>query len=208
MLTHAACHKPAPPPLDPSAHSNRQPAWQASWTTRQRSSIAPVARSSRHGTPHGRGDLATHGAGAPRFQRSAIDRRHFDRSDLSFGRALTACRAGIPSGLDAKQDFDGRYGSGSSQLIPEEVLADLDTEERSTVGLFQRASISVVNISTSSAVLSLFPLNIQSIPRGVGSGFIWDTQGHVVTNAHVVAGASEVRCTLSDQTTCKAKVRG
>lgn len=40
----------------------------------------------------------------------------------------------------------------------------------------------------------------------MGSGFIWDRAGHVVTNAHVIQGASEVSVTLHDQSSYKAKV--
>lgn len=65
-----------------------------------------------------------------------------------------------------------------------------------------------MNIATSSAALRLFPLSVQQLPRGVGSGFIWDTKGHVVTNAHVIQGASEVRVTLSNQMAYTARVIG
>lgn len=46
------------------------------------------------------------------------------------------------------------------------------------------------------------------IPRGVGSGFIWDKEGHVVTNAHVINNAAEVKVTLHDQSVYSAKVIG
>ena len=46
------------------------------------------------------------------------------------------------------------------------------------------------------------------IRRGVGSGFVWDTAGHIVTNNHVVAGADRVTVTLHDGTTVPAKVIG
>jgi S1-C subfamily serine protease len=50
--------------------------------------------------------------------------------------------------------------------------------------------------------------NILSIPRGTGSGFIWDDKGHVVTNYHVIAGASEARIRLSDGKEYKAALVG
>ncbi|MBX0330125.1 trypsin-like peptidase domain-containing protein [Oscillochloris sp. ZM17-4] len=43
---------------------------------------------------------------------------------------------------------------------------------------------------------------------GSGSGFLWDTSGHIVTNNHVVAGASKITVTLADGTTVPAKVVG
>ncbi|PXF66595.1 2-alkenal reductase, partial [Escherichia coli O157] len=40
--------------------------------------------------------------------------------------------------------------------------------------------------------------NVFSVPRGTGSGFIWDDAGHVVTNFHVIQGASEATVKLAD----------
>ena len=40
--------------------------------------------------------------------------------------------------------------------------------------------------------------NVHSIPRGTGSGFVWDDSGHIVTNYHVIADASEARIRLND----------
>ena len=45
-------------------------------------------------------------------------------------------------------------------------------------------------------------------PRGVGSGFILSSDGYVMTNAHVVDGASEVLVTLPDKREFKAKIIG
>ena len=47
-----------------------------------------------------------------------------------------------------------------------------------------------------------------SRPRGVGSGFILTTDGYVMTNAHVVEGATEVIVTLTDNREFKAKIIG
>jgi S1-C subfamily serine protease len=64
-----------------------------------------------------------------------------------------------------------------------------------------------INATTHQQTLSKNqPNKSKKIPRGVGSGFVWDTKGHVVTNAHVVAGASEVKVTLYDGTSHAAKV--
>ena len=42
----------------------------------------------------------------------------------------------------------------------------------------------------------------------MGSGFVWDTTGHIVTNNHMVAGADRTTVTLHDGTTVPAKVVG
>jgi 2-alkenal reductase len=44
--------------------------------------------------------------------------------------------------------------------------------------------------------------------QGAGSGFVWDNQGHIVTNNHVVDGADKVEVTFSDGTTVPAEVVG
>ena len=44
--------------------------------------------------------------------------------------------------------------------------------------------------------------------EALGSGFVWDKQGDIVTNNHVVAGASSIQVTFSDGTTVSAKLVG
>ena len=44
------------------------------------------------------------------------------------------------------------------------------------------------------------------IPQGTGSGFVWDTKGHVVTNFHVIRGASDIKVALIDSSVYPAKV--
>jgi serine protease Do len=48
----------------------------------------------------------------------------------------------------------------------------------------------------------------EEVPRGVGSGFIISQDGYVLTNTHVVDGASEVYVKLIDKREFKAKVIG
>jgi S1-C subfamily serine protease len=83
---------------------------------------------------------------------------------------------------------------------------DLSSEEKSTIELFQRASPSVVYVTTLVRARSFF--DVVEMPQGAGSGFLWDPEGHVVTNFHVIANSSDVRVTLDDQSTYRAKVVG
>jgi S1-C subfamily serine protease len=72
---------------------------------------------------------------------------------------------------------------------------DLAEEEKTTISIFRETSPSVVQITTSDLVRhDLFSLNVLKIPKGTGSGFIWDSEGHIVTNYHVVqeAGSNQV----------------
>ena len=85
--------------------------------------------------------------------------------------------------------------------------ADLLPAERATVNLFRQTSPSVVNITTVTNRRSVFTRRIDRVPEGTGTGFLWDEQGHVVTNYHVVL-RGEALVTLSDQSTWSARFVG
>ncbi len=84
----------------------------------------------------------------------------------------------------------------------------LQADEQATIELFRRLSPSVVHITTLAAQRDLFSLNVQQVPRGTGTGFVWDERGHVVTNFHVIQGGNAARVTLADQSTWDAKLVG
>jgi len=81
---------------------------------------------------------------------------------------------------------------------PVAARGDLAADEQSMIELFERTRDSVVYISTRQQVRDFWTRNVFSVPRGTGSGFIWDEHGHVVTNFHVVEGASEAIVRLAD----------
>jgi S1-C subfamily serine protease len=85
---------------------------------------------------------------------------------------------------------------------------DLAADEQSTIELFQRDSPSVVHVTNLALKRSALSLNVFEIPQGTGSGFIWDSEGHVVTNYHVIQKANAAEVTLSDGTTWKASLVG
>ncbi|MFQ5748063.1 MAG: S1C family serine protease [Planctomycetota bacterium] len=80
--------------------------------------------------------------------------------------------------------------------------------EQAGVKLFEEASPAVVYINTSTLRRNRFSLDIFKIPQGTGSGFLWDDQGHVVTNYHVIKDADEAEVTLADHSTWTAKLVG
>ncbi|KGN51390.1 protease Do-like 1, chloroplastic [Cucumis sativus] len=84
----------------------------------------------------------------------------------------------------------------------------LQTDELATVRLFQENTPSVVYITNLAVRQDAFTLDVLEVPQGSGSGFVWDKDGHIVTNYHVIRGASDLRVTLADQTTFDAKVVG
>jgi len=85
---------------------------------------------------------------------------------------------------------------------------DLSGAETTTIDIFEAASPSVVFITNTRMARDHITRDVLSVPAGSGSGFIWDTLGHVVTNLHVVAGADELIVTLPDQTNWTATTIG
>ena len=89
----------------------------------------------------------------------------------------------------------GRDTAVPRTVTPRGELAD---DEKSTIQLFERSRDSVVFITTTQRVMEFWTRNIFTMPRGAGSGFVWDEHGHIVTNYHVIAGAAEARVRFSD----------
>ena len=88
----------------------------------------------------------------------------------------------------------------SPTSLPDAMLAELDAAELLLINLYERVSPSVVNINI--GVNSDLP-NV----RG-GSGFIYDTQGHIVTNQHVIDQAVEIWVTFHDKQVRRAELVG
>jgi S1-C subfamily serine protease len=85
---------------------------------------------------------------------------------------------------------------------------DLAGDEQATIELFQNSSPSVVHITSLQTRRVRLTMDVTDVPQGTGTGFIWDQQGHVVTNYHVVAGGDHASVTLSDNTVWRATIIG
>ncbi|HZV71703.1 MAG TPA: trypsin-like peptidase domain-containing protein [Saprospiraceae bacterium] len=105
--------------------------------------------------------------------------------------------AGLISNSLQKQDGISR---DSTKII--------STLEDATIHLFEESAPSVVFITTTATQQDYWSRNVYEIPAGSGSGFIWDKEGHIVTNYHVIKGAYKAKVILSDQTTWDAEVTG
>ena len=90
--------------------------------------------------------------------------------------------------------------------LPDNLMAVIDTEEALITNLYQRVGPSVVHITTRVITQSFFfgP----SASEGTGSGFIWDDNGHIVTNFHVIENANSIEVKLSDDEVVPAQVVG
>lgn len=102
------------------------------------------------------------------------------------------------------------YGIIGIRSTPRTVTArgDLASDEKNTIEIFEQASPAVVYISTSKRVMNPWTRNVFNVPQGTGSGFVWDRLGHVVTNNHVIARASEAQIRLNDGRTYMASLVG
>ncbi|HZU53227.1 MAG TPA: trypsin-like peptidase domain-containing protein, partial [Holophagaceae bacterium] len=100
-----------------------------------------------------------------------------------------------------------RQPAPKSRLLPEEV---------NTIRRFKEAKPSVVYISALADMQNLNTGDVQRVPTGTGTGWVWDDKGHVVTNYHVVqvdqngsvGDVAEVRVTLVGGKTYQARVIG
>ena len=93
---------------------------------------------------------------------------------------------------------------------PRAVVArgDLAQEERTAVEIFKNVSRSVVYISSIELHRDFLSLNVYEIPKGTGSGFVWDKDGRIVTNFHVIEDANRIEVVLEDNTRWKASLIG
>lgn len=100
--------------------------------------------------------------------------------------------------------------SGAETAAPRLVMprGDLAADEKSTIEIFEKSKGSVVFINTQEQVLDVWTRDVLSVPKGSGSGFIWDDAGHVVTNFHVIQGANEAHVKLADGRDYKAALVG
>jgi S1-C subfamily serine protease len=88
--------------------------------------------------------------------------------------------------------------------IPDHVLSD----ERNTIQVFRRVADSVVFVTNERVERGLRGLNASKIPQNTGSGIVWDEQGHVLTNFHVIQHGNTFSVTLNDGSTHAAEVVG
>lgn len=81
-------------------------------------------------------------------------------------------------------------------------------DERNTIEVFERSRPSVVFVTNQQLVRNPGTLDLITVPRGSGTGFVWDERGYIVTNFHVLEGARQIQITLQDQSIWSAQVVG
>ena len=121
-----------------------------------------------------------------------------------FGKVILILTAGVLVGWCGGV-FVQRRAVAPRPITPRGALP---AAEQTLVDRFREARPSVVFITSIAYQRDWFSLDVQAVPSGTGSGFVWDAEGHIVTNFHVIEEANELEVTLSDHTTHRAQVIG
>jgi len=94
-------------------------------------------------------------------------------------------------------------------VLPAANTGALDAFQGTLEQVYKQVSPSVVSIMViENASVSSFFGTTQGSQTALGSGFVWDNEGHIVTNNHVVNGASQISVRFADGTIALAKVIG
>jgi putative serine protease PepD len=122
--------------------------------------------------------------------------------------AAAALAAGAAAGVGSYAALAGRGGSHTTAVRPttEASPTAATTAQSLSVGeVYRRSYRGVVEITTTRSASSSGQLPFE---QAQGSGFVYDSRGDVVTNYHVVQGASSIEVTFWDGSTAKATLVG
>jgi S1-C subfamily serine protease len=106
--------------------------------------------------------------------------------------------------------------SGAAEVTPQptapvatiKIEPGTDAETQIYTAIYKKVSPSVVNIFNLTRVNQGTDTPDETLPEGQGSGFIWDTAGHIVTNYHVVEGSDALSVTFHDGIEVPAELVG
>lgn len=91
--------------------------------------------------------------------------------------------------------FESMVEQGWAQS-DESTKESFSPDELNTMSVFETVAPSVVFIDTTTVQRDFFSMSVMEVPRGSGSGFVWDTDGHIVTNFHVIEKSASIKVTL------------
>jgi S1-C subfamily serine protease len=132
---------------------------------------------------------------------------------LAFFAALAIISLGLSGCACAQADTEKAQDRPAAQARPagESAVssnAQLTEDERNTIDIVKRNKTSVVFITNIQLVRDVFFGEEEKMPRGSGSGFIWDNEGHIVTNFHVIEDGVEFLVALPNGEQRQAKLVG
>ena len=126
------------------------------------------------------------------------------------GRSSAGDSAAVPAQTRAPASAAARPAAASSTQteLQEQALAKLTEDERNTIEIVRKNKSSVVYVTNIQLVRDFWYGSEEKMPRGSGSGFMWDDQGHIVTNYHVIEDGVEFLVTLPNGEQRQAKLVG
>jgi serine protease DegQ len=143
---------------------------------------------------------------------------------LLFAQVATVCVAALFVVATLRPDLLARVAGKNNVVLVQEVVPTLAAPKiDSLAGAAKKAMPSVVNVYTSKEVRQrnpllddpllrrFFPGLSEGEPRratSLGSGVIVSSEGYVLTNNHVIAGADDIQLVLADGRRLRATVRG
>jgi S1-C subfamily serine protease len=85
----------------------------------------------------------------------------------------------------------------------------LDPAENANIAIYRQVSPSVVSVANNALVRAgLFDSQVYEVPQGAGSGIVWDRQGHIISNYHVIHEADALTVTFPDGKAFDARIVG
>ena len=86
----------------------------------------------------------------------------------------------------------------SAEMRQVTVRGELPGAEKDRVEMLARVIPSVVYITTFDVHRDIYSSDLSAVPAGTGSGIVWDKQGHIVTNFHVIQNADAAQVRIND----------
>ena len=141
---------------------------------------------------------------------------------IAFSLALFACadtHKGEPAAPEGSapvaKAMSGSPASGApaekGQAEPQGQVSGnsrLTEDERNTIEIVRKSRNSVVYVTNMQYVRDFFYQSDQPVPRGSGSGYVWDDLGHIVTNFHVIDEGDKFMVSLPNQRQVEARLVG
>ena len=135
---------------------------------------------------------------------------------IAFSLALFACAdtgrkdAAGPAGVAGVQTAQPDAGKTAAAAQDTQASGNsrLTEDERNTIEIVKKTRNSVVYIANLQYVRDFFYSSDQPVPRGSGTGFVWDDEGHLVTNFHVIDEGDKFMVSLPDQRQVEATLIG
>jgi S1-C subfamily serine protease len=100
------------------------------------------------------------------------------------------------------------YPTAEPRPIAQRPDDKLGADEQATIDVFGKFSRSVVHVTSLMTRRDQITMDVTEIPQGTGSGIVWDQDGHIVTNFHVVQEGDRASVTLNDGSTYPAQIVG